>query len=55
LLIEQGLKRAIDKSDVLFKESFDRIEGKQTPDAQVAAQVASAGGQRGCTLGTPRT
>jgi uncharacterized protein DUF5681 len=28
LLIESGVKRAIKKSDALFKEIFDRIEGK---------------------------
>lgn len=34
LLIEAGVKRAIARSDILFKEIFDRMDGKLTPDPE---------------------
>jgi hypothetical protein len=50
LLIEEGVKRAIDRSDVLFKEIFDRIEGKLHETSKINDNV----GVRVLVLNSPR-
>jgi hypothetical protein len=36
LFVEAGLKRAISRSDVLYKEIYDRLEGKAPQELRFA-------------------
>lgn len=42
LLVEAAVKRAVQKSDILMKEIFDRIEGKASMSDEDAARTSNA-------------
>jgi hypothetical protein len=50
LLISEAVKRAIDSSDVLVKEIFDRIEGKPHQSAELNGNI----GVQVLVLNSPR-